>query len=75
MPIKYRETFYFETKCDIIEVSFEEVREKKVAEAKQKAYLQISDTSKIKAEDYSISSDNGKWVVVYTITLSGDIAV
>ena len=75
LPIKYRETFYFETKCDIIEVSFEEVREKKVAEAKQKAYLQISDTSKIKAEDYSISSGNGKWVVVYTITLSGDIAV
>ena len=74
-PIKYREIFYFETKCDIIEMMFKEVEEKKLEEAKQKAYMQVADLSKIKSEDYSISENEGKWVVVYTITLSKDIAV
>ena len=74
-PIKYREIFYFETKCDIIEMTFKEVEEKKLEEAKQKAYMQVADLSKIKSEDYSISENEGKWVVVYTITLSKDIAV
>ena len=74
-PIKYTEIFYFETKCDIIEIAFKDVETEKIAEAKQNAYVQVADISKIKSEEYSISEKGGKWVVVYTITLSGDIAV
>ena len=74
-PILYKEIFYFETKCDIIEIAFEEIRDEKIEEAKKQAYMQVLDASKIKAEDCSISLNNDKWVVVYTITLSGNIAV
>ena len=75
LPIKYKEIFYFETKCVIIEQKFEEVKSSVIENAKQNALLQIKETDVILKEDYSISENNGKFVVEYVITTNKNIAI
>ena len=72
LPIKYKEIFYFETKCVIIEEEFEKVKDAKILEAKNNALSQVKN-KKIIAENYSISKKNDKTIVNYVITVEDDI--
>ena len=72
LPIKYREVFYFETKCDILNVSFEEIKEESVAEAKNLA-LQNALGKEIVGENVNISELSDKFIVSYVITVKDEI--
>lgn len=73
LPIKYKEIFYFETKCVIIEKDFESVKEQLILQAKQNALNQITDNNVIKSEDCSYAKNGSKWIITYTITVNKDI--
>ena len=73
LPIKYKETFYFETICDIINIDFNAVKEKKLEEAKNNAFSKIDDTLNIINENFSISENFGNYVITYTLTAEKDI--
>lgn len=74
LPIKYKETFYFETKCDIIEIDFSDVKDKKIEDAKNEAFSKCDENIEITKENCSISENFGTFVVTYTITAEKDIA-
>ncbi|MBO4412740.1 MAG: sporulation protein YqfD [Clostridia bacterium] len=73
LPIKYKEIFYFETKCDILEIDFEKVKDQKIEEAKNNALLKCDEVN-IVSERFTISENFGKFVVTYTVTTEKDIA-
>lgn len=75
LPIKYKEIFYFETKCVIIEQEFEEVKNSIIEKAKHNAMIQVGEADLVLEENYSISEKNGKYVVEYVITTNKNIAV
>ena len=72
LPIKYREVFYFETKCDIINVNFEDVKQKKIDEAKNLA-LQNAEGKEILSESVNISETPEMFIIDYIITIKDEI--
>ncbi len=72
LPIKYREVFYFETKCDIITVNLDEVKQKKIDEARNIALEKINNREIIK-EVVNISETSNKFVIDYIITIKDEI--
>lgn len=74
LPIKYKETFYFETKCDIIETDFNNVKDQKIEDAKKEAFSKCCNQTEITKENFSISENFGTFVVTYTIAAEKDIA-
>lgn len=75
IPIKYKEIFYFETKCVIIEKKFENVKDELTSQAKKNALMQVGEDVDIKNEDCAYAQNGDRWVVVYTITINKNIAI
>lgn len=75
LPLVLHKKIYFETKTELIEKSFEEVKEQKLQEAKQKALIYFQDCDIIKNEDINIISLAGVTQVEYIITVERNIGV
>ena len=75
LPLVLHKKIYFETKTELIEKSFEEVKEQKLQEAKQKALIYFEDCDIIKNEDINIISLAGVTQVEYIITVERNIGV
>lgn len=75
IPIKYKEIFYFETKCVIIEKKFEDVKDELFAQAKKNALMQVGGDVDIKNEDCTYAQNGDKWIVTYTVTINKNIAI
>ncbi len=75
LPLVLHKKIYYETKTELIEKSFEEVRDEKIQEAKQKALIYFGDCDIIKNEDVNINSLAGVTEVEYVITVERNIGV
>ena len=75
LPLIYEKTVYYETKTELVEQAFEEVKTQKIEEAKQKALLYFQEYDIIKSEDINISSGVGFTSVDVVITVERKIGV
>ncbi len=73
LPFKLNKKIYYETKTELIEKGFDEVKEEKISEAKQKALLSTEECEIIKAENVTIKSGAGVHIITYTLTVSREI--
>lgn len=74
LPIKYKTVIYHEIETITVETNFEEVKEEKIALAKQLALAKLQDGETIKAENSLITEENGRYIVNYSITVSRKIS-
>lgn len=74
IPIKYKIIKYYEIETKLFEQNFSEVELLKINEAKDLAYLRISNGEEIKSENYVISSKYGITTVSYSITVNRKIS-
>ena len=75
LPLIYEKTVYYETKTELVEQAFEEVKTQKIEEAKQKALIYFQEYDIIKSEDINISSGVGFTSVDVVITVERKIGV
>lgn len=73
LPLKLRKTTYYEIETNEIISNFEDVKEDKIAEARQKALIFLQENDIIINENYYISEGAGCHIVSYTITTSKNI--
>ena len=74
LPIKYKTVVYHEVETKTVETNFEEVKEEKIALAKQLALSMLAEGETIKAENSLITEENGRFVVSHSITVSRKIS-
>lgn len=75
LPLIYEKTVYYETKTQLIEQSFEEVKIQKVEEAKQNALIYLQEKDIIKEEIANIKSLGGVTNLEYVVTVRRNIGV
>ena len=74
LPIKYKTVVYHEVETKIVETNFEDVKEEKIALAKELALSMLAEGETIKAENSLITEENGRFVVSHSITVSRKIS-
>ena len=73
LPLKISRKKYFEIEYLTINQNFEEVREEKLAEARQNALIYLQESEIIKEENYIIKSTGGITTVSYILTVQKNI--
>lgn len=73
LPFKIKRQVYKEVIYQTIEKSFEEEKEEKVEEARQKALISLQENEIIKSENCVIKSGGGVTYVTYIVTVSREI--
>lgn len=73
LPIKVKHYTYYETREIIENNKFEEVKEKKIEEARQNALIYLEESEIIKDENFTIRSVGGVTNVTYILTVSREI--
>lgn len=73
LPFKLRKTTYYEIETNEIISNFEDVKEDKIEEARQKTLIFLQENDIIIKENYYISEGAGCHIVSYTITTSKNI--
>ncbi len=75
LPLKIEKEIFYELKTELIEKSFEDVKNQKIEEAKQKALISLREYDIIKSEDINICSGAGVSIVEYVISAERKIGV
>lgn len=73
LPLKLQKTYYYETENRFVAVPFEEVKDKKIEEAKQNSLIYLQEYDIIKDENANITSNVGAYHVNYVITVERKI--
>ena len=68
-----QKTFYYETENRFVAIPFEEVKDKKIEEAKQNSLIYLQEYDIIKDENANITSNVGAYHVSYVITVERKI--
>lgn len=75
LPLVLDKKVYYETKTEFVEKSFEEVKDEKIQEAKQKALISFKEYDIIKNEVVNVNSGAGLHNISYIITVEREVGV
>ncbi len=75
LPFILNKKIYYETQTKLIQENFQDVKEQKIQEAKQKALIYFQDCDIIKNEDVNILSNAGISNIEYIITVERKVGV
>lgn len=73
LPFKLRKLRYYETKTELIEQNFEEVKEQIISATREKALQNLQECEIIKEEDCTITEAGGVHIVRYVLTVNREI--
>lgn len=73
LPFKIKKKRYYETKTELIEQSFDAVKDKIIEQAREKALQNHENCEIIKSENFTISEVAGVHIVTYVVTMECEI--